>query len=123
MSPFSQARDKIVLGAEREQVIDEEERELARRMVSRWGMSEAIGPASFKYPDGQGAPALAMGARKFSDATAQRVDAEIKSLIDSIEQQARQLVDENRDRLERLAKRLLEAETLSREQIDEVLNR
>jgi cell division protease FtsH len=58
-----------------------------------------------------------------SDATAQRVDAEIKSLIDGIEQHARQFVDENRDRLERLAKRLLEAETLSREQIDEVLNR
>ncbi|MEA3641205.1 MAG: ATP-dependent zinc metalloprotease FtsH [Lamprobacter sp.] len=210
MSQFSQARDKIVLGAEREQGIDDEERELvayhesghallawllpnadpldkvtiiprgralgateqvppearhtyrqsylrdriavmlggriaeqvifeevttgaeadldqatelARRMVSRWGMSEAIGPVSFKYPDDQGAPALAMGARTFSDATAQRVDAEIKSLIDGIEQHARALVDENRERLERLAKRLLKAETLSREQIDEVLNR
>ncbi len=97
--------------------------ELARRMVSRWGMSEAIGPVSFKYPDDSEA-IWAMGqARKFSDATAQRVDAEIKSLIDGIEQHVRQLVDENRDRLARLAKRLLEAETLSREQIDAVLNR
>lgn len=98
--------------------------ELARRMVSRWGMSEAIGPVSFKHPDDQDAPALAMGpARKFSDATAQRIDAEIKSLIDSIEQQTRQRVKEHRERLERLAKRLVEAETLSREQIDEVLGR
>ncbi|MCF7997314.1 MAG: ATP-dependent zinc metalloprotease FtsH [Chromatiaceae bacterium] len=112
--------DEVTTGAEADL---DQATELARRMVSRWGMSEAIGPVAFKYPDDQGAPALAMGARKFSDATAQRVDAEIKSLIDGIEQQARQLVDENRDRLERLAKRLLEAETLSREQIDEVLNR
>ena len=97
--------------------------DLARRMVSRWGMSEAIGPVSFKHPDDQGAPALAMGqARKFSDATAERIDAEIKSLIESIEQECRRLMGENRERLERLAKRLLEAETLSREQIDEVLN-
>ncbi|WPL16567.1 ATP-dependent zinc metalloprotease FtsH 3 [Thiorhodovibrio winogradskyi] len=112
--------DEVTTGAEADL---DQATELARRMVSRWGMSEAIGPVAFKYPDDQGAPALAMGARKFSDATAQRVDAEIKSLIDGIEQHARQLVDENRDRLERLAKRLLEAETLSREQIDVVLNR
>ncbi|MEA1052105.1 ATP-dependent zinc metalloprotease FtsH [Lamprobacter modestohalophilus] len=112
--------DEVTTGAEADL---DQATELARRMVSRWGMSEAIGPVAFKYPDDQDAPALAMGARKFSDATAQRVDAEIKSLIDGIARDARQLVDENRDRLERLAKRLLEAETLSREQIDEVLNR
>ncbi|MBK1620799.1 cell division protein FtsH [Lamprobacter modestohalophilus] len=111
--------DEVTTGAEADL---DQATELARRMVSRWGMSEAIGPVSFKYPDDQGALAMAQ-ARKFSDATAQRVDAEIKSLIDGIEQQARQLVDDNRDRLERLARRLLEAETLSREQIDEVLNR
>ena len=111
--------DEVTTGAEADL---DQATDLARRMVSRWGMSEAIGPVSFKYPDDQGAPALAMGARKFSDATAQRIDAELKSLIDEIEQHARQLVDKNRDRLERLAKRLLEAETLSREQIDEVLS-
>jgi ATP-dependent Zn protease len=54
---------------------------------------------------------------------AERNDAEIKSLIKSIEQDCRKLMGDNRERLERLAKRLLEAETLSREQIDEVMNR
>ncbi|MBK1705262.1 ATP-dependent zinc metalloprotease FtsH [Halochromatium glycolicum] len=97
--------------------------ELARRMVSRWGMSAAIGPVSLKYPEDQGAPALAMGeARKFSDATAERIDTETKTLLESIEEDCRRLMQDNRDRLERLAKRLLERETLSREQIDEVLN-
>ncbi|MBK5929812.1 ATP-dependent zinc metalloprotease FtsH [Halochromatium salexigens] len=95
--------------------------ELARRMVSRWGMSEAIGPMSFKYPDDQDALAMAH-TRKFSETTAERIDAEIKSLIESIEQDCRKHMGDNRERLERLAKRLLEAETLSREQIDEVLN-
>ncbi|MFP4247375.1 MAG: ATP-dependent zinc metalloprotease FtsH [Halochromatium sp.] len=112
--------EEVTTGAEADL---EQATELARRMVSRWGMSETLGPVALKYPDDQEAPALAMGqTRKFSDATAQRIDAEIKTLIETIEQQARQLVEDHRDRLERLAKRLLDTETLSREQIDEILN-
>jgi cell division protease FtsH len=112
--------DEVTTGAEADL---DQATELARRMVSRWGMSEAIGPVAFKHPDEQGEPALALGqSRKFSDATAQRIDAEIKSLVESIEQDGRRLIEDNRERLERLARRLLDAETLSREQIDEVLN-
>ncbi len=111
--------DEVTTGAEADL---DQATDLARRMVSRWGMSEMIGPVAFKHPDDQGAAALAMGeTRKFSDATAQRIDAEIKSLLESIEQDCRRLMEDNRERLEHLAKRLLENETLSREQIDEVL--
>jgi cell division protease FtsH len=112
--------DEVTTGAEADL---DQATDLARRMVSRWGMSETIGPVSFKHPgDEQGAGAPTMGqARKFSDATAERIDAEIKALIESIEENCRRLMEDNRDRLERLAKRLLENETLSREQIDEVL--
>jgi len=96
--------------------------DLARRMVARWGMSEAIGPVSFARGDDQVFLGREMArAPEFSDQTAKLIDDEIKRLVSDIEQQARRLVEDNRVCLDRLAKRLMVAETLAREEIDALL--
>jgi cell division protease FtsH len=96
--------------------------DLARRMVSRWGMSEAIGPVSFKRGDDHVFLGREMAqAPEYSDQTAKLIDDEIKRLISDVERRARKLLEDNRDRLKRLAERLLEAETLAREEIDALL--
>ena len=96
--------------------------DLARRMVARWGMSEAIGPVSFARGDDQVFLGREMArAPEFSDQTAKLIDDEIKRLVSDIEQQARRLVEDNRVCLDRLAKRLMVAETLAREKIDALL--
>jgi cell division protease FtsH len=95
---------------------------LARRMVSHWGMSDLIGPVAFK----RGEEHVFLGremaqAPEFSDDTAKRIDDEITGLIRDVEEHALGLVREHRDDLERLADALLEAETLSRDDIDALL--
>ena len=96
--------------------------DLARRMVSRWGMSEAIGPVSFKRGDDHVFLGREMAqAPEYSDETAKLIDDEIKRLVSDVERHVRKLLEDNRDRLKRLAERLLEAETLAREEIDELL--
>ncbi|TVQ85028.1 MAG: ATP-dependent metallopeptidase FtsH/Yme1/Tma family protein [Chromatiaceae bacterium] len=112
--------DDVTTGAEAD--LDQATK-LARRMVSHWGMSDAIGPVSFK----RGEEHIFLGremaqATEFSDATARRIDDEITSLIVAVEGHALKLVQEHKDALGRLADRLLEAETLSREEIKEVLH-
>ena len=100
----------------------EQATELARRMVSRWGMSEAIGPVAF--PRGHEHVFLGRDiaeAPEFSDTTAERIDDEIKALIVGIEADARELMRRHRDALERLAERLLAAETLDRAHIEDLL--
>jgi ATP-dependent Zn protease len=98
--------------------------ELARRMVCRWGMSERIGPVSWKAGDDS---TVFLGremaqAPDHSDATGRLIDEEIKGLIEDIEAHGRKLMNDNRARLERLAEALLDAETLGRERIAEILD-
>ena len=110
---------EVTTGAENDL---EQATSLARRMVSRWGMSEAIGPVAFP----RGHEHVFLGrelaqAPEFSDTTALRIEEEIKALIVAVEENARTLMREHRSALDRLAERLLEAETLDRAQIDKLL--
>ncbi|WP_343233041.1 ATP-dependent zinc metalloprotease FtsH [Miltoncostaea marina] len=85
---------------------------IARRMVGRWGMSEAVGPVSvLPGPDDQ--PMLFPGSPgTVSPRTQELIDAEVRRIVEECEDEAvRQLV-EHRDRLEALARALLERETL-----------
>ncbi len=100
----------------------EQATQLARRMVSRWGMSEAIGPVAFP----RGHEHVFLGrelaeAPEFSDTTALRIDEEIKALIVAVEANATALMRQHRPALERLAERLLDAETLDRTEIEALL--
>jgi len=112
--------DEVSSGAEND---IEQATKLARRMVSRWGMSEVIGPMSVSSSQEE----VFLGheisrERDFSEATAEKIDEEVRKLITSIEQEVSKRMHENRDQLERLANALLEEETLEASDIDSLLD-
>lgn len=93
---------------------------LARQMVTRWGMSEKLGPVALAGRDNPylSTDAYGMGASKpFSEATAQLVDAEVKRILDECYQEALELLRQHHDALERLVRTLLEQETLDEQEI------
>jgi cell division protease FtsH len=83
---------------------------IARQMVGRWGMSEAIGPIAVLPEEGQGM--FLPGASETSQETQRVVDAEVRALVDGAHQEVTQLLEDHRDQLEGLAQALLKAETL-----------
>jgi cell division protease FtsH len=87
--------------------------EIARQMVARWGMSEAIGPLAVVSPDGRG-PYFPAGA-EVSERTQQLIDEEMRRIVDEAHAQVTQLLRENRAKLDALAEALLEHETLDEE--------
>jgi cell division protease FtsH len=84
--------------------------QIARQMVGRWGMSEAVGPIAVLPTDGQG-PFLP-GASETSEATQRLLDEEVHRLVDGAHDEVTRLITEHRDQLESLAQALLKAETL-----------
>jgi cell division protease FtsH len=84
--------------------------QIARQMVGRWGMSDAIGPITVLPADGEG-PFLP-GASTTSESTQRLLDEEVRRLIDSAHQEVTHLLTDHRDQLEGLAQALLKAETL-----------
>ncbi len=96
--------------------------ELARRMVCQWGMSDKLGPVT--YRQGEHHPFLGREMsqpRDFSERTAQVIDEEVRSLIQGMERVAEELLVSHRAEMDKLARELFERETLSREEIDEIL--
>jgi len=83
---------------------------IARQMVGRWGMSEAVGPIAVLPADGEG-PFLP-GASETSESTQRLVDEEVRKLVERAHEQVTQLLTDHRDQLESLAQALLQAETL-----------
>jgi cell division protease FtsH len=95
---------------------------LARNMVTRWGMSEALGmvqlaPRQNPYLSGVGAYA---GEKPFSDETARLIDTEVQKIIDQCHEEAKRLLAVHRKALDALVKALLERETLAEEEILQV---
>jgi cell division protease FtsH len=84
--------------------------QVARQMVARWGMSEAIGPVAVVSPDGD-APLLA-GLSSASPQTQRLVDEEVRRLVEEAHREVTALLREHRSQLDGLAHALLEAETL-----------
>ena len=99
--------DDVTTGAEADL---EQVARIARLMVGRWGMSEAIGPVSVLPPLSDGAPPGAAGA--VSESTRQLVDAEVRRIVDECYVRALALLRQNRVRLDALAWELLARETL-----------
>ena len=96
--------------------------ELARRMVSEWGMSEKLGPLRFNDNEEEIFLGHSVTQRKnVSEATAQVIDEEIRRMIDEAEVRARKILTDQFDQLHVLANGLLEYETLSGEEINALL--
>jgi len=96
--------------------------DMARKMVTQWGMSEALG--TMVYAENEGEVFLGRSVtthKNISEATMQQVDAEIRRIIDQQYGLARKLIEENRDKIESMAKSLLEWETLDTDQIDDIM--
>ncbi len=93
--------------------------QMARRMVTQFGMSDLIGPMAIGDSEQEVFLGRDIGQRRqVSEQTAQLVDAEVKRLLDESYEQAREILVENRDLLEAIAVALLERETLDREQVE-----
>jgi len=96
--------------------------EMARRMVTQWGMSEALGPMVYGENEGEVFLGRSITTHKnVSEATMQQVDAEIRRIIDQQYKLARKLLEDNREKVEVMAKALLEWETLDADQLDDIM--
>jgi len=112
-------REKVTSGAASD---IEQATRLARMMVTRWGLSEELGTVS--YGENQDEVFLGMSVSRTqnaSEATVQKIDSEIKRLVEQGHDEARRILTERRADLEMLAKGLLEFETLTGEEIQDLL--
>lgn len=95
---------------------------LARDMVTRYGMSDSLGP--MVYAENEGEVFLGRSITKttnISEATMQKVDAEIRHIIDQQYNVARKLIEDNSEKMHIMAKALLEWESLDAEQIQDII--
>jgi cell division protease FtsH len=95
---------------------------LARKMVCEWGMSDRLGPLTY----GEKQEEIFLGReigmhRDYSEDTAREIDEEIKKIIERAEAKAEAIVGKNKAKLEKLARKLLEKEILSGDEIDMIL--
>jgi len=97
--------------------------QIARDMVTRYGMSEALGPMVYGENDGEVFLGRSITTHKnVSEVTMQKVDAEIRKIIDEQYGLARKLLEENRDKVEAMTAALLEWETLDADQIKDIIS-
>ncbi|MDP6352206.1 MAG: ATP-dependent zinc metalloprotease FtsH [Alphaproteobacteria bacterium] len=95
---------------------------LARKMITEWGMSDALGPLRYESNDEEVFLGHSVTQHKnLSDATAASIDSEIKRLIKEAEAKAHQILTNHSDQLATIADALLEFETLSGEDVDALL--
>src|SRR5688500_17967649 len=96
---------------------------IARDMVTRYGMSDELGPMIYGENDGEVFLGRTVTTHKnVSEATMQKVDAEIRRIIDEQYQLATRLLQQNRDKVETMAKALLEWETLDADQVNDIMS-
>ena len=96
--------------------------EMARRMVTEWGMTDALGP--MVYGENEGEVFLGRSVtthQNMSEETMNAVDKEVRVIIDQQYSLARRLLEENRDKVEVMAKSLLEWETIDADQINDIM--
>jgi len=96
---------------------------LARSMVTQWGMSDAMGPMVYGENEGEVFLGRSITTHKnVSEVTMQKVDAEIRKIIDQQFALAKKLILDNRDKVEAMAKALLELETIDSDQIQDIMD-
>jgi cell division protease FtsH len=111
--------DEVTTGASNDL---ERATKIARAMVTQYGMSSVLGPRTF----GQKEELVFLGReiaeqRDYSEEVAQQIDSEVKRIIDTAYQRATEILQEHRDKLEALAKKLIEVETLEEAELQAVL--
>ncbi|HPT84308.1 MAG TPA: ATP-dependent zinc metalloprotease FtsH [Limnochordia bacterium] len=92
---------------------------IARKMVMEWGMSDKLGPLTFGRPNGEDLVFLGRDIsreRNYSEEVAALIDQEVRELVESSYEKAKDLLSEHRDKLDLVAEALLERETLTKEE-------
>jgi cell division protease FtsH len=118
------AAEKIIFGEYSAGAEDDLKRatQLARRMVTHWGMSERIGPVAYRNSEEH--PFLGkeiVEQREFSEHTAQMIDEELAGILQSADKRARGMLAEHREKLEVLAQALAEREILEEREIEALI--
>jgi cell division protease FtsH len=92
---------------------------LARDMVTKYGMSDKLG--TMVYTDNQNESTFGMPSKTISEATQQKVDSEVRRILDEQYAVARKIIEKNKKKVEVMAKALLEYETIDAEQINDIM--
>ena len=96
--------------------------DLARRMVTQWGMSDSLGPMVYGEEEGEIFLGRSVTTHKnMSESTMQKVDVEIRRTLDEQYARARKLLEDNRDKVEAMTAALLELETIDADQINDIM--
>ena len=96
---------------------------MARAMVTKWGLSEGLGPLMYDEEKEEVFLGMSAGSPRMhvADETAKRIDEEVRAIIDSCYATAKTILGENRGKLDMMAEALLEYETIERAQIDDIM--
>ncbi|MFV0894193.1 ATP-dependent zinc metalloprotease FtsH [Pseudomonas kurunegalensis] len=97
--------------------------QIARNMVTKWGLSEKLGPLMYAEEDGEVFLGRSAGSQhaSVSGETAKLIDSEVRSIIDQCYATAKQLLIDNRDKLEAMTEALMKYETIDSDQIDDIM--
>ncbi|WP_101675501.1 ATP-dependent zinc metalloprotease FtsH [Alloalcanivorax mobilis] len=96
---------------------------MARAMVTKWGLSEKMGPLAYEEDEGEVFLGKQMSQRKHvSEQTSEEIDREVRAIIDSCYGRAKELLEENRDKLDMMAEALMQYETIDAEQINDIMS-
>ncbi|MEX5559811.1 ATP-dependent zinc metalloprotease FtsH [Pseudomonas rhodesiae] len=97
--------------------------QIARNMVTKWGLSEKLGPLMYAEEDGEVFLGRGGGGQSasFSGETAKLIDSEVRSIIDQCYGTAKQILTDNRDKLDAMADALMKYETIDADQIDDIM--
>ncbi len=97
--------------------------QLARNMVTKWGLSEKLGPLMYEEDENEGYLGRSGGgASNVSGETAKLIDQEIREIIDECYGTATKILHDNRDKLEAMALALMKYETIDSDQIDDIMS-
>ncbi|MDD2046859.1 ATP-dependent zinc metalloprotease FtsH [Pseudomonas putida] len=98
--------------------------QIARNMVTKWGLSEKLGPLMYAEEEGEVFLGRSAGSQhaSVSGETAKLIDSEVRSIIDQCYATAKQILTDNRDKLDAMADALMKYETIDAEQIDDIMS-
>ncbi len=112
-------KDKVTTGASND---IERATEIAKNMVTKWGLSEKMGPMSYSDEDGEVFLGHSVTQHKtMSDDTAKDIDSEVRSLINKSYEKATKMIKDNMDKLHAMTEALMIYETIDKEQIDDIM--
>jgi len=113
-------KDGVTTGASND---IEQATRLARNMVTKWGLSEDLGPIMYDEDDGEVFLGMSAGVKPkpISGATAKAIDEEVRRIVEQCYAKARGILTENEDKLHTMAEALIEYETLTPDQIEDIM--